>query len=223
MNPNPELEQFELENEAVKQVFDTWDQIIMEKGLIFGPKDEPLEATYLFGSEITNQRYSLYPAEKIFIEKHSSPPIKDPRFKPTDEETWILIEISPENPYSSILGKHTSQIARLGAIDYTEGSSATKTVDYYALALIVGISSKGRSFQSHDWREVETPETASEGKNLYPYIKKQPGQKSAVFLDEEPGHEIETIEPLSDSALERIGTLATKVSEGKVQGDKFQL
>ncbi|GEM_PF-6664155 len=218
-----ETTQLDVEDEQVSRMFDTWNRIVEEKGQMLPEEDRPLEGTFLFGNDIKNQRFARYPAERVLVEKHTkNPPVSDPNFTKKPDEGWIIIEITPDNPYSPLVGRHTSTVGRLGALDYSEPSTEKKTIDYYTQALIVGISDRGRSFQSHDWREIETPATSQVGRSSYPYIKKQPGRSSEVYLPEEPEKRIETIEPLSSPTFERITFLAAVVDAGRAHVDMFQ-
>lgn len=210
MVDNPEdTPQTRLEIEAVTRMFDAWSRIVDEKGQQFPEKDRPLEGTFLFGSTIKNQRFANYEAERVLVEKHAQPPVSDPNFQQKPNEEWIIIEITPDNPYSTLVGRHTNTVG------------TKKTVDYYAQALIVGISNQGRSFQSHDWREIVTGATTTP-EDLYPYFKRQPSPKTEVYLPEEPEQQIETIEPIAGTALEKLVYLSTVVNTGQAHENMFQ-
>jgi hypothetical protein len=197
-----------LEEEQMIRLFDVWNKILEEKGLVVEEKglvveeEGQIERHYIFDHKIKNQTSSHYPNERVVITKDTQPPITDPEFKKQKGETWIILEITPNDPYSPDVAKETGMV------------KGRKTVDYYTQALTAGISNKGRSFQSHNWREIYSPETTSSATSYLPHIKKVIKNRT-VFLDP-PEHTIKTIKPLSGGNFERLGILAKEVNSGKV-------
>lgn len=198
------IENLEARTEFVKGLSQKWKKIITEKGHLNG--DEGIY-NYSFlvdrnkdpDSKVTGDNIfsTLLPkGEDIFY--HINHVLKHD-FKPTEEdEQWIVIDVSPEDPFRPNIARYTDKVAFDQATPYSVKS------------ITLGISDKGRAYQYEGWKNIQPPLEPGEriGPGFGIHLKESP-QGILDTMEYPPGsvHYSSTIVPMSVGNLERIQLL----------------
>lgn len=204
----------EQQREILKQEFTTWLQILKEHGIEGETTSSGWELDYSFAIDRENDELSKFTTDEVEIvlleanetlegvifKKGVSSPIKT-----QEAERWIMIDITPKNPYDSEVGVYTYE--NYG--DY-----------YYTERLNIFLSSMGRAYERTDWWGTDEPSTKRPPVHGLSYLKQTPSLDNPKLLryDEEPvdREDIEPFGEIQGSTLERLLFLSSSIRSGKV-------